>query len=133
MIVREYLWHIHIGDSTMSLMIFNDLCQNVLKLIRARIVSLRLTLTNTVGGWSLISSSLKYHQTMVLRRLHLINIEQHEFKKLLRNQLIKQLDTLLVNVIYCSFLEDQVVEGAYLSKVINQNHFSLLSNSNFSF
>jgi hypothetical protein len=133
MIVREYLWHIHIGDSTMSLMIFNDLCQNVLKLIRARIVSLRLTLTNTVGGWSLISSSLKYHQTMVLRRLHLINIEQHEFKKLLRNKLIKQLDTLLVDVIYCSFLEDQVVEGAYFSTVINQNHFSLLSNSNFSF
>jgi hypothetical protein len=75
MIVREYLWHIHIGDSTMSLMIFNDLCQNVLKLIRARIVSLRLTLINTVGGWSLILSSLKYHQTMVLQRLHLINIE----------------------------------------------------------
>jgi hypothetical protein len=47
---NEYLWHIHIDDSTMSLMMFNDHCHNVLKLIGSRIVSLRLTLINVIGG-----------------------------------------------------------------------------------
>src|ERR1700691_1778334 len=54
-IVNEYLWHIHIGDSTMSLLMFNDHCHNVLKLIGGRVVSLRLTLINVIGGWSLVS------------------------------------------------------------------------------
>jgi hypothetical protein len=31
-IICEYLWHMDIGDSTMSLSMFNHICQNVLKL-----------------------------------------------------------------------------------------------------
>lgn len=60
-ITHEYLWYIGIGDSTMSLSMFNDICQNVLKVIGDRLVSLRVILSNTIGGWSLISSSLGCH------------------------------------------------------------------------
>jgi hypothetical protein len=93
----------------------------VLKLIGARVVSLRITLNNIIGGWSLISSSLKYHQTTVLRRLHLIDIKPHEFDRLLRCSLIKQLHTLLVDVTKHNPFTYQVVEGAYLAKVRQQN------------
>ncbi|CAF3367074.1 unnamed protein product, partial [Rotaria sp. Silwood2] len=55
----------------------------------ARVVSLRLTLNDMIGGWSLVSSCLKYHQTTLLRRLHLIDIQPHEFDKLLRHHSIK--------------------------------------------
>ncbi|CAF1314619.1 unnamed protein product [Rotaria sordida] len=120
MIINEYLWHIHIGDSTMSLLMFNDHCQNVLKLIGSRVVSLRLTLTNTIGGWSLISSSLQYHQTILLQRLHLIDIKPHEFDKLLRNHLIKQLHTLLVDVTLSNPFNSLQIEGVYLVKVCSQ-------------
>jgi hypothetical protein len=89
-VIYEYLWHIAIGDSAMSFSMFNDTCQNVLKLIGSRLVSLRVILSNTIGGWSLVSSSLGYHQTTLLQRLHLIDIKPHEFDKLLKNHLIKQ-------------------------------------------
>jgi len=120
-IIYEYLWHIHIGDNTMSLTMFNHFCQNVLKLVGARVVSLRITLINIIGGWSLVSSSLKYHQTILLRRLHLIDIKPHEFDKLLHSSLIKQLHTLLVDVTQHNLFDYQVVEGAYLAKVRKQN------------
>ncbi|CAF3314427.1 unnamed protein product [Rotaria sp. Silwood2] len=116
-VMYEYMWHIHIGKNRMSLSMFNDFCQNVLRLIGIRVVSLRLTLTNIIGGWSLISSSLKYHKIMSLRRLHLIDIQPHEFDKLLSNHLIKQLHTLLVDLTEDSLFNNQVVEGAYLAKV----------------
>jgi hypothetical protein len=122
-ILHEYLWHIHIDGHRMSLSIFNYYCQNVLKLLRSRIVSLRITLTNIIGGWSFVSSSLNNHQTILFRRLHLIDIEQHEFDKLLNNHLIKQLDTLLVDVTAFSF-KNQIVEGAYLDKVTKLNLLS---------
>ncbi|CAF4891962.1 unnamed protein product, partial [Rotaria sp. Silwood2] len=73
-LIYEYLWHIHIGGNTMSLSMFNHLCQNVLKLVGARVVSLRITLSNIIGGWSLVSSSLKYYQTILPRHLYLIDI-----------------------------------------------------------
>ncbi|CAF3393148.1 unnamed protein product, partial [Rotaria sp. Silwood2] len=98
----------------MSLLIFNDFCQIVLQLIEDRIVSFRITLSNIISGWSRVSSSLKYHQETLLRRLHLINIQQHEFDKLLSNYSIKQVHTLLVDVRH-SLLNNQVVEGAYLA------------------
>ncbi|CAF1361258.1 unnamed protein product [Rotaria sordida] len=107
------------GNSTMSLFMFNDLCQNVLKLVATRLVSLRLTLTNAIGGWSLISSSLKY-QTTLLQRLHLINITPHEFDNLLRNPLIKGLHTLLVDVTSSSPFHYLDGEGVYLTKVCSQ-------------
>ncbi len=118
-VMHEYLWHIHIGDSTMSLSMFNNLCQNVLKLIGTRLVSLRVTLTDLIGGWSLVSSSLKY-QTTLLQRLHLIDIEPHEFDNLLRNPLIKQLHTLLVDVTQGSLFHFFEIEGVYLAKVRNE-------------
>ncbi len=124
----EYLWHIHIGDSTMSLLMFNDQCHNILKLIGGRIVSLRLTLNNVIGGWSLISSSLRYHQTTLLQRLHLIDIKPHEFDKLLRNQSIKQLHTLLVDITTPNSFNCLQVEGVYLVKVRNQFFFLLIWN-----
>ncbi len=92
----------------------------MLKLVGARIVSLRITLTNAIGGWSLVSSSLKYHQTTLLRHLHLIDIEPHEFDKILSNRLIKQLHTLLVDTVESGSFDNQVVEGAYLAKVRKQ-------------
>ncbi|CAF4112599.1 unnamed protein product [Rotaria magnacalcarata] len=116
---NEYLWRIHIGDSTMSLMMFNDQCHNVLKLL-SRLVSLRVTLTNVIGGWSLISSSLRYHQTRLLQRLHLIDIKPHEFDKLLRNHFIKQLHTLLVDVTPSNPSICHQVEGSYLVKVCSR-------------
>ncbi|CAF4005166.1 unnamed protein product [Rotaria sordida] len=61
-----------------------DILQSFLLTKRlSREVSLRLRLTNVIGGWSLISSYLRYHQTTLLQRLHLIDINPHEFDKLL--------------------------------------------------
>ncbi|CAF1234545.1 unnamed protein product [Rotaria sordida] len=98
-IINEHLWHIHIGG---------------------RLVSLRLTLINVIGGWSLISSSFRYHQTTLLQRLHLIDIKPHEFDKLLRNHLIKQLHTLLVDVTPSNPFNCLQVEGIYLVKVCSR-------------
>jgi hypothetical protein len=67
------MWHIHISDERMSLLILNHFCQHVLRFIRKRVMSLRLTLTNIIGGWSLISSSLKYHISLVFNHMNLIN------------------------------------------------------------
>ncbi|CAF1404229.1 unnamed protein product [Rotaria sordida] len=120
MIIDEYLWHIHIGDSTMSLSMFHNFCKNVLTLIGGRIVSLRLRLTNVIGGWSIISSSFRYHQTTLLQRLHLIDIKPHEFDKLLSSPLIKQLHTLLVDVKQNSLFKQQTVEGVYLTKACSK-------------
>ncbi len=116
-IMREYLWHISFGDSFMSLPMFNDFCRNVLESIGGRVVSLRLTLTNAIGGWSLVSSSLRYHQLTLLQRLHLIDIKPHELNKLLRSRLVKQLHSLLIDVTECSLFHDHKVEGLYLVKV----------------
>lgn len=116
-ISNEYLWHIHIGGTTMSLLMFNDQCQNILKLIRGRVVSLRLTLIDVIGGWSLVSSYLQSHQITLLRRLHLIGIKPHEFDKLLRNHVIKHLHTLLVDVAPSNPFNRLQVEGVYLIKV----------------
>ncbi|CAF2958256.1 unnamed protein product [Rotaria sp. Silwood2] len=116
-ILNEYLWYIYMGGSTMSLSMFNDLCQNVLKLIGSRLISLRVTLINAIGRWSLISSSLKYHQTTLLQRLHLIDIEPHEFDNLLRCPSIKQLHTLLVDVTPYNRFNRLEVEGFYLTNV----------------
>ncbi|CAF0769752.1 unnamed protein product [Rotaria sordida] len=104
----------------MSLSMFNHLCQNVLKLVGARVVSLRITFTNIIGSWSLVSSSLRCHQTILLQRLHLINIKPYEFDKLLRSSVIRQLHTLLVDVTQHNPFNYQVVEGAYLAKVCSQ-------------
>jgi hypothetical protein len=94
----EYIWHIYI-DENRALLMFKEFCENILKLIGGRVVSLRLTLTNIIGGWSFISSSLKCQQTIFLRRLHLIDdIEPNEFDKLLCSYLIKQLHTLMVDL-----------------------------------
>jgi len=126
-ITNECLWNIHIDGSTMSLLMFNDYCHNVLKLIGSRIVSLRVTLTNTISGWSLVLSSFRYHQMTLLQRLHLIDIEPHVFDKFLRNDLVKQLHTLVVDVKDCSAFPGQVVEGAYLAKVRRQTlHKSIM-------
>ncbi|CAF3005575.1 unnamed protein product [Rotaria sp. Silwood2] len=103
-IINEYLWHIHIGGNTISLSMFNHRCQN----------------DNIIGGWSLVSSSLKYHQTILLQRLHLIDIKPYEFDKFLRSSLVKQLHTLLVDVASDSDFNYQDVEGAYLAKVCSQ-------------
>jgi hypothetical protein len=116
-ISNEHFWNIHIGDTTMSLSMFNDQCQNILKLIEARIVSLRLTLIDVIGGWSIVSSYLQYHQITLLQRLHLIGIKPHEFDKLLRNHVIKRLHTLLVDVTPSSSFNCLQVEGVYLAKV----------------
>ncbi|CAF3950676.1 unnamed protein product [Rotaria sp. Silwood1] len=99
---------------------FNDLCQNVLKLIGNRIVSLRITLTNVIDGWSLVSSSLKHYQTTLLQRLHLIDITPHEFDNILCNSLIKRLRTLLVDVTPCNPFHYLEIEGVYLTKVCSQ-------------
>ncbi|CAF4039358.1 unnamed protein product [Adineta steineri] len=115
-ILCEYLWHIDIGDNLTSLSIFNQLCQDVLKLIGARIVSLRLRLNNVINGWSLVSSSLRFHKSRLLRHLHLINITADEFNKLLHSHLIKELYTLTLDEVDPD-LKDQPMEGAYLAKV----------------
>ncbi|CAF4498723.1 unnamed protein product, partial [Rotaria sp. Silwood2] len=93
---------------------------NILKLIGNRIVSLRLTLINVIGGWSLISSALQYHRTGLLQRLHLIDIKPPEFDKLLRNHFIKQLHTLLVDVTPFNPFNCLQVEGIYLAKVCSR-------------
>ncbi|CAF3430769.1 unnamed protein product [Rotaria sp. Silwood2] len=104
----------------MSLSMFNNLCQNVLKLIGNRLVSLRVILNNAIDGWSIVSSSLKYHQTTLLQRLHLIDIEPHEFDNLLCNPLIKQVHTLLVDVTPSNPFNYLEIEGVYLAKVCSQ-------------
>ena len=118
-IIHEYLWHIQIGDSPISLSMFSDFCQNVLRLIGARVVSLRVVFTDVIGGWSLVSSSLRYHQLTLLQCLHLIDIEPHEFDKVLRSRLVKQLRTLIVDLTGRGSFEDETVEGGYLAKVRN--------------
>jgi hypothetical protein len=120
LITHEHLWHIHIGDSKMSLMMFIEHSQNVLKTIGNRVISLRLNLMNTIGGWSIISSSLHYHQTLFLRRLHLIDIKPHEFDKLLCNHFIRQLHTLLVDVTPSNPFNSLKIEGSYLVKVCSR-------------
>jgi hypothetical protein len=77
-----------------------------------------------IGGWSLVSSSLKY-QTTLLRRLHLIEIQPHEFDKLLRHHLIQQLDTLLVDVTQSNLFNYREVEGVYLTNVQETNISSI--------
>ncbi|CAM2700788.1 unnamed protein product [Rotaria socialis] len=119
-ISNEYLWNIHIGDTTMSLSMFNDQCQNILKLIGGRVVSLRLTLIHVIGGWSFVSSYLQYHQITLLQRLHLIDIKPHEFDKLLRNHVIKHLNILLVDVTSSSSFNCLQIEGVYLAKVCSR-------------
>ncbi|CAF1406600.1 unnamed protein product [Rotaria sordida] len=104
----------------MSLSMFNDQCQNILKLIGGRIVSLRLTLIDVIGGWSLVSSYLQYHQITLFQRLHLIDIKPHEFDKLLRNHVIKSLHTLLVDVTPSNPFDCLQVEGVYLVKVCSK-------------
>ncbi|CAF4300258.1 unnamed protein product [Rotaria magnacalcarata] len=115
---HQYVWHICIDGNSMSLSMFNNFCKNMLKLIERRLVSLRITLNNAIGGWSLVSSSLQSHQTTLLRHLHLINIEPFEFDKLLFNRLVKQLHSLIVDVTIDSSFHDEVVEGAYLAKTV---------------
>ena len=125
-ISNEYLWNIQIGDATMPLVMFNDQCQNILKLIGSRVVSLRLTLTDAIGGWSLVSSYLLYHQITLLQRLHLIGIKPHEFDKLLCNHVLKHLHTLLVDVTSSSLFHWLPVEGVYLAKVRKELfHFTI--------
>ncbi|CAF2571445.1 unnamed protein product [Rotaria sp. Silwood2] len=114
---HQYLWHIGIDGNSMPLSMFNNFCQNMLKLIGRRLVSLRITLSNAIGGWSLVSSSLQSHRITLLRHLHLVYIEPYEFDKLLCNRLIKQLHTLIVDVTNDSSFHDGVAEGAYLAKV----------------
>jgi hypothetical protein len=127
-LMYQYLWRIHLDGTKMSLTIFKDFCQNVIKLIGHRVLSLRINLNSIIGGWSLVSSSLKYRQTTLLRHLHLIDIKPHEFDKLLCNLLVKQLHTLVVDVKDCSAFRRQVVEGAYLAKVRRQTlHKSIMA------
>ncbi|CAF0787438.1 unnamed protein product [Adineta ricciae] len=119
-IMYEYLWHIHIGDETMSLLTFINYCENILTVIGGRLISLRVTLTNIIGGWAIIASSLRCHPSLSLKRLHLIHIKPHEFDKLLRSHLIKQIHTLIVDVTDCSPFKAQSNEGFYLTKVCSQ-------------
>ena len=111
---------------------FNDLCQNILKIVGSRVVSLRLTLTNIIGGWSLISSSLNSHRITLLQRLHLINIEEHEFNKIIRNHLMKQIQTLLVDINEWNSLNYLQTEGIYLTKVIEDHLKRLIKIKSFS-
>ena len=97
----------------MSLAMLNDFDQHVLKTIGRRVVSLRLTLTNAIGGWALVSPSLRY-------RLHLINIQPHELDRLLRSQLVQRLHTLLVDVKEDCPFKEQTGEGLYLTKVLTR-------------
>ncbi|CAF4018988.1 unnamed protein product [Rotaria sp. Silwood1] len=113
----QFLWHIHIDGDRMSLLTFNDFCENILKVVRHRVVSLRITFKHVVGGWSLVSSALKYHQTMLLRHVQLIDIQPYEFDKFLCNHLTKQLHTLIVDVTEHNPFNYQAMEGAYLAKV----------------
>jgi hypothetical protein len=117
LITNEHFWHIHIGDSRMSLMLLTEHSQKILKFIGNRVISLRVNLMNTLGGWSLISSSLHYHQILLLRRLHLIDIKPKEFDKLLNNHFIRQLHTLLVDVTPSNPFNRLKVEGLHLTKV----------------
>ncbi|CAF3205485.1 unnamed protein product [Rotaria socialis] len=110
----------------MSLSMFNDHSQNVLQLIGGRVVSLRLILINVINGWRLISSSLRSHSTTFLQRLHLIDIEPHEFDKLLRSQLIKQIHNLLVDITSSNRFNCLQIEGVYPVKVSKQMQFTFL-------
>jgi hypothetical protein len=117
MITYEYLWHIDIGHPTIPLSMFNDLCKNVLKLVSGRLVSLRVTLTNMLGGWSIVSSSLRSDPLIMLQRLHLVDIEPHELDKLLRNHLMKQVYSLSIDVQGSNSFNYLPVQGVYLAKV----------------
>ncbi|CAF1557658.1 unnamed protein product [Rotaria sordida] len=99
----------------MSLLMFNDQCENILKLIGNRVVSLRLTLIDIIDGWSLVSSYLQYHQISLLQHLHLIGIEPHEFDKLLRNHNVNQIEN--------GSLEYQIT----LPNLLNTNHLRTLT------
>lgn len=79
-----------------------------------------------IGGWSLVSSSLQYHQTPLLQRLHLIDIKPYEFDKILRSRLIKQLHTLLIDVTESNEFNYLKVEGVYLAKVRKQLSLELM-------
>jgi len=114
-----YLWHIHIGDGHMSFSMFSDHCQRILEVIGARVVSLRITLSHTIGGWSLVASVMQRHRTTMLQRLHLIDIKQHEFKKLLRSSLLRHLHTLLIDRISNDMFPRQEVESVDLFEVRN--------------
>lgn len=116
-LIKEYLWHIHIDGNTTSFSMFNNLCHDLLRLIRCRIISLRITLTNVINGWSIISPSLNQPKTTLLRRLHLIDIGPYAFNQLLNNHLIKQIHTLLVDVGCYSSFNSNAIEGKYLAKV----------------
>ncbi|CAF1004592.1 unnamed protein product [Adineta steineri] len=120
LITNEHLWHISIGDSRMPLMIFIEHSHSILKLIGNRVISLRLNLMNTIGGWSIISSSLHYHQTLLLRRLHLIDIKPNEFDKLLSNHFVRQLHTLLVDVTPSNPFRSLKTEGLHLVRVCSR-------------
>ncbi|CAF2071159.1 unnamed protein product [Rotaria magnacalcarata] len=56
----------------MSLTMLNGQCQNILKLIGGRVVSLRVTLIDVIGEWSLISSSSSTFNRY-LNHMNLIN------------------------------------------------------------
>ncbi|CAF1256905.1 unnamed protein product [Adineta steineri] len=120
MLLNKYLWHIHMDNNTTSLSMFNDNCQNVLKRVGSRIVSIRISLRNVINGWPIISSSLHHHQTTLLRHLHLIDIEPGEFNKLINNRFVKQLHTLVIELTKDSVFHSQREEGAYLAKVCLQ-------------
>ncbi|CAF3406085.1 unnamed protein product [Rotaria socialis] len=117
MLMQEYLWRIRIDGDSMSISMFNDFCENILQVVKYRVISLRISFNNTIGGWSLVSSALKHYRTMLLQRLHLIDIQPYEFDKLLCNHSIKQLHTLIVDITESNPFNHQFVEGAYLAKV----------------
>ena len=123
-LTSQYLWHIHIGGGHMSFSMFADYCQHVLGVVSARVASLRVILSRTIGGWSLVASAMRMHQVTMLRRLHLLDITSHEFKNLLRSPLLKQLRTLLIDLTQDKPFRKQIIEGAYLSEVRNLDRFS---------
>ncbi|CAF1385267.1 unnamed protein product [Adineta ricciae] len=95
----------------------------MLKLIGSRIVSLRITLTNTISGWSFVSSSFRYLQMALLQRLHLIDIEPDEFDELLLDNFVKQLHTLLIDVSPSNSFNGLQIEGIYLVKICSRMPF----------
>ncbi|CAF5046962.1 unnamed protein product, partial [Rotaria magnacalcarata] len=125
MLMQEYLWRIRIDGDSMSISMFNDFCENILKVVKYRVISLRISFNNTIGGWSLVSSALKHYRTMLLQRLHLIDIQPYEFDKLLCNHSIKQLHTLIVDITESNPFNHQFVEGAYLAKERNNWNIGL--------
>ena len=63
-----------------SLPTFNDFCRNVLQVIGGGLISLRLRLSNSIDGWSLVSSSLQHYQFTLLQRLILIGSNVHSLE-----------------------------------------------------